>query len=151
MYIHPKELIGLDLIWCPSWWQNQSNNMSCACQVLTLTTNIEHSDKGLTGYVDTVSYHSGYFLMLRCSRMENSNKVFINCSTRIMCTCYYCKPIIHERRQWKQQNIHKVCRHYSATFLNWTHTFHWCMVKQGSETKQHRDTCLKEIRLRLQI
>ena len=88
MYNHPKELIGLDLIWCPSWWQIQSNSMSCACQLLTLTTNIEHSDKGLNGVCmadHTVSHHSDYFLMLRCSTMQNSNKAFINCSTRIMC------------------------------------------------------------------
>ena len=45
----------------------------------------------------------------------------------------------------------KVCGCYVVTFLNWTPRFDWYVVQYGSKNKHHTYTCLKEIRLCLQI
>jgi hypothetical protein len=56
---------------------------------------------------------------------------------------------ISSRCMWK--NPCKVCGCYSATFLNRTPVFDWCVVWQGSKNKHHRDTFLKEIGLHFEV
>ena len=38
----------------------------------------------------------------------------------------------------------KVCMFYFNEVSNWTPIFDWCVVKQGSENKHCKDTCLKD-------
>ena len=45
----------------------------------------------------------------------------------------------------------KACGWYLVTYLNHTPMFDWCVVGWGSKYKRHKDTCLKEIGLHLQI
>ena len=44
-----------------------------------------------------------------------------------------------------------ICGCYLVPLLNWALIFDWCMVWWGSKSKYHKDTCLKEIGLRLSI
>ena len=46
---------------------------------------------------------------------------------------------------------HQVCVRSSLTLLNRTPTFDWCAVRWGSKNKHHKDTCSKEVELRLQM
>jgi hypothetical protein len=48
-------------------------------------------------------------------------------------------------------NPSKVCGCYLVMLLNQTHVFDWHVIRRGSKSKHHNDTCLKEIGLRLQI
>ena len=45
----------------------------------------------------------------------------------------------------------KICGCYSMTFLNWTRLYNWYMVWWESKDKHHKNTCLIEIKLCLQI
>ena len=45
----------------------------------------------------------------------------------------------------------KICGCYLVTFLNWTTIFEWYVVRWGSKNKNHKHTCLEEIRLCLHI
>ena len=45
----------------------------------------------------------------------------------------------------------KVCRCYSSIFLDQTPMFERCVVRYGSKNTHHKNMCLKEITLRLQM
>ena len=60
------------------------------------------------------------------------------------------RPIWETKFQaWMQWSVHKACGWYFVTFLIGHLYFGWCVVRWVSKNKHHKNTCFKEIGLRL--